>query len=317
MGLGMAAIGRPGYINLGHADHITGKSKDAMLRHSHDMLKEAFRLGIRHIDAARSYGLAENFVSDWLQERGQMRAVSDSDGILISSKWGYTYTADWEIDTGGKPHEVKDHSVDNLKLQALLSEELLGNHLGLYQIHSATIESGVLLDDKVLKELERIKIEKGWKIGFSCSGASQSDIISLALEKKMKDGSLLFDSVQATFNLMDQSPLDALIRANELGVCIIVKEALANGRLLQKEALIEMARDYQTKPDTLALAAVLKQTFEPIVLSGAATIEHLRSNFDAVDLSRRLPQEAVDKLMKECRQPSIDYWQERSKLSWN
>ena len=43
-------------------------------------------------------------------------------------------------------HEVKDHSLAALARQAAESRELLGDHLDLYQVHSATLDSGVLED---------------------------------------------------------------------------------------------------------------------------------------------------------------------------
>src|SRR5205807_10055816 len=45
----------------------------------------------------------------------------------------------------------------SLLRQAAESRELLGRHLGLYQIHSATRESGVLDNQEVLRELARLR----------------------------------------------------------------------------------------------------------------------------------------------------------------
>jgi hypothetical protein len=49
-----------------------------------------------------------------------------------------------QTDTGGAPHEVKEHTASRLAAQQAETAGLLGRHLGLYQIHSATLESGVL-----------------------------------------------------------------------------------------------------------------------------------------------------------------------------
>ena len=45
-----------------------------------------------------------------------------------------------QVDTGGEPHEVKDLTVSNLRKQVGETDSLLGRHLKLYQIHSATLE---------------------------------------------------------------------------------------------------------------------------------------------------------------------------------
>lgn len=50
----------------------------------------------------------------------------------------------------------------------------------------------------------------------------------------------------------------------------------------------------ETTPDALALACVLKQPFQPMVLSGAATVEQLRQNFAALQLLEQLPDGVVE-----------------------
>lgn len=60
------------------------------------------------LDCARSYGLSEKFVGDYLRTNN----ISPSD-VYVSSKWGYTYVADWNVELeDGQPHEVKDHSLE-------------------------------------------------------------------------------------------------------------------------------------------------------------------------------------------------------------
>src|ERR1700676_422336 len=101
IGLGLAALGRPGYINLGHAADL---SRDYDIRvmeaHAHAVLDAAWQGGVRYFDAARSYGRAEAFLSTWLRARGLSQA-----NLTIGSKWGYTYTADWQV--SAQRHEVK------------------------------------------------------------------------------------------------------------------------------------------------------------------------------------------------------------------
>lgn len=66
-----------------------------MRDHCHEVLDAAYAAGIRYFDAARSYGLAESFLSEWLRARGLQPSQ-----VAVGSKWGYAYTADWRIDTG-------------------------------------------------------------------------------------------------------------------------------------------------------------------------------------------------------------------------
>ena len=123
IGLGLAALGRPGYINLGHAADLAGHTDVAsMERAAHDVLDAAYAGGVRYFDAARSYGKAEAFLASWLQARGLGR-----DDVTVGSKWGYTYTAEWRTDA--EVNEVKDLSAATFRRQLAETRELLGDHL--------------------------------------------------------------------------------------------------------------------------------------------------------------------------------------------
>ena len=131
IGLGLAALGRPGYINIGHGEDLRGQTDvDAMERNAHEVLDAALDGGVRYFDAARSYGKAEAFLASWLERRGLRQG-----SVTVGSKWGYTYTAGWRVDTD--PAEVKDLSAATLRRQLAESRAILGPHLRLYQIHSA------------------------------------------------------------------------------------------------------------------------------------------------------------------------------------
>jgi aryl-alcohol dehydrogenase-like predicted oxidoreductase len=278
IGLGLAALGRPSYINLGHAADIGhDRSVDALRARAHHVLRAAYEAGVRHVDAARSYGLAEDFLASWLKEDGIAPGA-----VTVSSKWGYRYTAGWRDDA--ETHEVKDLSADHLRRQLRESLDLLGDHLQLYQIHSATIDSGVLADDDVLGELARLKRERGIAVGLSTTGPEQAATIDCARETGA------FDTVQATWNLHEPSAGPALARAHDAGMGVIVKEAVANGRLTARDAppaLATLADQHGTTPDALAIAAVLAQPWADVVLSGASTPEMLASNLKAFDVPSR------------------------------
>jgi aryl-alcohol dehydrogenase-like predicted oxidoreductase len=304
LGLGLAALGRPGYINLGHAGDVGDTHVEAMERHAHEVLDAAYEGGVRYFDAARSYGRAEAFLSSWLGRRGLSR-----DDVTVGSKWGYTYTADWRVDVD--EHEVKDLSVATLRRQLGETRALIGEHLALYQIHSATLESGVLDDAQVREELTRLR-DDGVRIGFTATGPRQAATIEHALEVGG------FDAVQATWNLHERTATAALAAAHEAGLGVIVKEALANGRLTERGdadgRLTAAARERGTTPDALALAAVLARPWVDVVLSGAATVDTLRSNIAALDA--RWDAQAEEELAPLAESPE-EYWERRSELAWN
>jgi aryl-alcohol dehydrogenase-like predicted oxidoreductase len=304
LGLGLAALGRPGYINLGHAGDVGDTHVEAMERNAHDVLDAAYEGGVRYFDAARSYGRAEAFLSSWLGRRGLSR-----DDVTVGSKWGYTYTADWRVDVD--EHEVKDLSVSTLRRQLGETRALIGEHLALYQIHSATLESGVLDDPEVREELARLR-EGGVRVGFTATGPHQAATIEHALQVGG------FDAVQATWNLHERSTTAALAAAHEAGLGVIVKEALANGRLTERGdadgRLTAAARERGTTPDALALAAVLARPWVDVVLSGAATVDTVRSNLAARDV--RWDSRAEEELAP-LEEPADEYWERRSELAWN
>ena len=317
IGLGLAALGRPGYINLGHGEDLDGRREVGELRaHTHDVLDVAWDLGVRYFDAARSYGRAEEFLGEWLRDRSVVPGE-----VAVGSKWGYTYTADWRVDAD--VHEVKDHSLSVFERQWPKTKERLGGHVGLYQIHSATLKTGVMDDPEVMAALVRLKETDGVAIGLSLSGPRQSDTLEQGMEMTV-DGTRVFDAVQATWNILEPSAGPTLQAASEAGLGVIVKEALANGRLTPRndrsdfadtfEALEEQAERLGATVDAFALAAAIAQPWSDIVLSGAATISQLRSNLSALEIG--WDAEADDFIHEMAEKPTL-YWETRSGLDWN
>ena len=316
LGLGLAALGRPGYITVEHARDLAGNYEPgAMEQRTHAVLDAAYAGGVRYFDAARSYGRAEDFLASWLANR---RIVPGA--VVVASKWGYTYTAGWRV--AAERHEVKDHSLATLRRQLAETRARLGEYLSLYQIHSATLESGVLDDNAVIDELARLRAT-GLRVGLTLTGTSQSDVLRRALEVT-RDGERVFDAVQATWNLLERAAGSALEEAHGAGMRIIVKEALANGRLTERNAdpafasrlsmLGEEAARLDTTIDALALAAALARPWADVVLSGAATPAQLRSNLRAVEVPWSAETEVR---LQSLTMSSGDYWRERSALPWN
>ena len=308
LGLGLAALGRPAYINLGRQQDF-GSNRDVgeMERRCHEMLDAAYAAGIRYVDAARSYGMAERFLGSWLTARNPPK-----DLLTVGSKWGYTYAGSWRLDA--PVHEVKDLSLETLRRQIVESRSFLGDRLQLYQIHSATLESKVLENAAVLRELLQLR-STGLVIGLTVTGPDQAAVIRRALDVDV-DGDNPFEVVQATWNLLERSAGAALAEAKARGWGVIVKEALANGRLTDRDdgehvaALNREAAARDTSIDVIALAAALSQPWADVVLSGAVTTEQLKSNLQAVALTR----ESAD--WPDIAESPSDYWPQRSALPW-
>ncbi len=312
LGLGTAAIGRPQYINI-RQETSEGFDLDRFRQHGLSVLEMAYQLGVRYFDTAPGYGLAEQLLLDWI-------GTKNDPTIVVATKWGYTYVADF--DPKAIVHEVKEHSVTKLNEQWEVSKELLP-FLQVYQVHSATLETGVLKNKEVKAQLASLKEKYGLKIGITTTGDQQVEVIKKAMEVEI-GGQPLFEAFQVTYNVLDQSLLsisDDLIRE---GRSVIIKEALANGRLFRNDSYprynnvydnIEgLASKYGVGVDAVALN-FCKQTIPgSTVLSGAANKTHLEQN---LKLNKFKLSSAEIAEFKELRTNEIDYWNERKQLDWN
>jgi aryl-alcohol dehydrogenase-like predicted oxidoreductase len=303
--LGLAAVGRPAYITLGRAADL-GDARDveAMQARAHALLDAAWTAGVRWFDAARSYGRAEEFLASWLRER---RVPTGA--VTVSSKWGYAYTGGWRMDAA--EHEVKDLSAAQLARQWPQTRSLLGPWLDIYEIHSATVDSGVLDDPEVAAGLDRVRAA-GVQVGLSVTGPRQGDTIDRAITVGG------YDWVQATWNLLEPSAGPALARAKAAGMGVMVKEGVANGRLTAHgrppERVEAAARERGVGVDAIALAAALAQPWANAVLSGAVNDDQLASNLVAGGVAW---DDELAALVGPLAEEPEAYWSTRSGLAWS
>ncbi|MEV7286593.1 aldo/keto reductase [Streptomyces sp. NPDC093252] len=309
IGLGLAAVGRPAYLTLDRAETLgENRTADALRTRTADLLTAAYAQGVRYIDTARSYGRAEEFLADWLT------AHPGIDDLVIGSKWGYTYTADWALDA--ERHEVKDHSLAAYERQRRETGALLGDRLDLYQIHSVTPGSPALTDRALHARLAETAAAEGVTVGFSTSGPAQADAIRAALAVTV-DGEPLFRTVQSTYNALETSAGPALAEAHDAGLTVIVKEAMANGRLAAPHApgpLRTVAEETGQGPDAVALALILREPWAGVVLSGATTVTQLAANLHAAVVD--LDDDQLARLAPLAENPGT-YWTHRAHLPWH
>ena len=229
--------------------------------------------------------------------------------MIVGSKWGYRYTGDWRLDA--PQQEVKEHSLAMFTSQLAESRALLGDRLALYQVHSLTIDSGLFTDASLLAALARLRAE-GVIIGLSTSGPRQAEAIRRALTLTV-DGRQLFTATEVTWNLLEPSVGAAAAEAAEAGWAILVKEAVANGRLTAAggppASLTALATERGVTEDAIALAAALAQPWASVVLSGAVTRAQLDENLAALTVGQLPPLSLAE--------PADAYWAERSARPWH
>ena len=317
LGLGLAAVGRPGYINLGRArDLPADRTPAALAGRTAELCDAAWRLGVRYFDAARSYGRAEEFLARWLGPR-----ATPPEEVTVGSKWGYRYTAGWAVEAA--VHEEKQLTLERFTQQLDESTALLGRQLDLYQIHSATAESGCLTDEPLLAAMVAARRAGRCRaLGLSLTGTTADRALDLALAARV-DGEPVFDAVQATVNVLEPSLLPLLATAHAAGLGVIAKEVHANGRLTDANARPEdaawlselrgvAARAGRTTAD-LALAFVLAHPAVDVALSGAATSAQLAGHAAAA----AAPLDPAMAAGLACfAEASATYWRTRGSLPW-
>ena len=305
LGLGLAAIGRPAYITSGRVDDLGDPAQrtiELMSARAQELLDAAWAHGIRYLDVARSYGLAEEFLGTWLAAHPGRRPV-----LTIGSKWGYEYVGNWRVDA--TVHERKDHSVRMFDNQWPETTHALGARPDIYLIHSVTPQSPSLHDAALLDRL-RALADTGTRVGISTSGTHQGEVIAEAMA--LADSP--FRVVQATWNLFEQSAGEALHSAHAAGWLVVVKEVLANGRLVDpvtRAPVRALARADGQTTGGLAIGAALAQPWADIVLTGAVTSGQLVAN-----IASRIPRVTGEQLAALAISPG-EYWRARARLGWS
>ena len=311
IGIGLAAVARPAYITAGRDRDLGGqRGVDDLRARTWAVLDAAVDAGTGYVDVARSYGRAEEFLAGWLAARPGAR-------VAVGSKWGYRYVGGWRTDA--EVHEVKDHSLEAFLEQRDETLALLDGHLAVYHVHSATLETGVLEDRRLHEQLGALR-DTGVAVGISTSGPEQAAAVRRALEVEV-GGAPLFTSFQSTWNVLETSVAPALAEAARAGASVIVKEPVANGRLVPGTDdpspavrwVVALAAQLGVGEDAVALAAALAQPWATRVLSGAVTPEQVRSNASAADLA--LPADALHVLAGLAEDPR-EYWAARSRRAW-
>ena len=111
-----------------------------------------------------------------------------------------------------------------------------------------------------------------------------------------------------------------IAEAADAGAWVIVKEAVANGRLApggadspSAERATRIAAELDVPVDQLAIAAALAQPWASVVLSGAVTPDQVASNAAAESVT--LPSGLLTELTSLAEEPH-EYWAARAARPW-
>jgi aryl-alcohol dehydrogenase-like predicted oxidoreductase len=239
-GLGTIGIGKP----WGYADPFVPGEAGAR-----ELLDAAWRLGVRYIDTAPSYGVAEERLGRFLDSL----TAAERGTLTIATKFG----EHWD-DTRGEP--FVDHSYEALVRSLDGSIERLGR-IDYLQLHKTTPE--VLQSDALARAWEYAR-----SAGVTRIGASVSDAMSAELT--VADPAMTV--IQAPYNFVQTDFTDVLGRADGRGMWVAVNRPFGMGRLLYE-------RQEVSRQD--AFGFVLAGGFAGVVLSGTKSASHLEQNWRA------------------------------------
>ena len=283
-----------------------GRDRDrtvAIMRaRTHAMLDAAWARGIRFIDAALRTVSPRS--SSGRGSPGTPSAASSS----RSSRSGVTNTSAG----GGWTRRCTAQGALAGDVRAAVARELgaLGTVPDLYLVHSVTPDSPALGDVALLDRLGALAAT-GVRVGISTSGPRQADALDAAREL----GDSPFSVVQATWNLLEPSVGPAFARAHDAGWFVVLKEAVANGRLSPSRAAgepatarprgIRRAVDRRVRCRRRSVAAMVRHR-----ALGSVTRDQLDSN-----LASRTPTTDAAALAALAEEPSA-YWATRNARDW-
>jgi aryl-alcohol dehydrogenase-like predicted oxidoreductase len=172
----------------------------------------------------------------------------------------------------------------------------------------------LLADRALLDALAALRAD-GVLIGLTTSGPSQADTLRQGLRATV-GGRPLFSAAQVTWNLLEPSVAPAAAEAAAAGWTILVKEALANGRLAPggdgpgpPAPLAALAAARNVTSDAVAIAAALANPWAGVVLSGAVTRQQLEANLAALAVGDVPPLDLAE--------PPGAYWAARAARPWS
>jgi aryl-alcohol dehydrogenase-like predicted oxidoreductase len=258
-------------------------------------LHQAYELGYRHFDTADMYGSGHNeqLLGRFLTELGKARASE----VLVATKGGLRRIP-------GTPPSVKvDSSGAYIRDAARASAKRLGlERIGLYYVHRRTPEVPIEETIAALSELVR-------QGDLAAIGLSEVSAATL----RAACGIHPVTAIQSEYSLWSRDVEHGVLPlCRELGVTLVAYSPLGRGflsgqlevsaegdlraflprfqaeNLAQNERLLEVLRGVAIERESsmaqVALAWVLAQSANVVVIPGARKLEHLESNWKAAGI---------------------------------
>ena len=247
-----------------------------------EVLNAALDAGINFLDTSACYGNSEELIGRTVSQR--------RDEFVLATKAGHV-TGDYDGESW-TPETVRDSIDRSLK-------RLRTDHLDIVQLHTCSVD--VLERGEVIEVLQDAK-QAGKTRAIGYSGDNEGALWAVE--------SGLFDTLQTSFNLVDQNARLKLFEpavAQDMG--IIAKRPIANGAWGASSAPSSYAADYFKRaqamaalgpiPETpdhrilLALGFTLAHEAVDTAIVGTQNPEHMRTNIAWVENRLPIAPEAV------------------------
>ena len=219
---------------------------------SHDMLREAVRLGVDFIDTARAYGRSEDVIAEALHPY--------PDGLVIATKGGLRRGGDPD----GRPERLRADCEDSLRRLRL-------DTIDLWQLHR--IDPAVPIEEQfgAIRELR----DEGM-IRFV--GVSEVTAGELDRARELVD----IATVQNRYNVTQRTADDVLAACEANGIGFMPWAPIrTGGQVIQSAARAAIAARHGATAPQVALAWLLQRSPVMLPIPGTSTPEHMRENIEA------------------------------------
>jgi aryl-alcohol dehydrogenase-like predicted oxidoreductase len=276
---------------LGVGLHEIGKLTLADEAKVSRMLNQALDGGINFLDTSACYGLSEELIGRTIAHRREEYVLATKCGHIAGGYIGQEWTAKTIIDS-------IDRSLTRMKT----------SYLDLVQLHSCGVD--ILERGEAIRAvLDAKQAGKARYVGYSGDNEAAQWVVT----------SGLFDTLQTTFNLVDQQARMRLFpQARASGMGIIVKRPIANGAWGVSASPSAYARQYFERAQVMAeigpishapehrILLALGFTFahEEIdtVIVGTRNPQHMQANIQWVETELPIASEAVAELHRRFEQ---------------
>jgi len=249
------------------------------------LLNAALEGGINFLDTAACYGNSEVLIGRTIAHRRDEYVLATKAGHVTGDYEGEAWAAETILDS-------IDRSLERMKT----------DHVDLVQLHSC--EVSVLEQGEVIEALQKAR-QAGKTRFIGYSGDNE------AARWAIKSGQ--FDTLQISFNVVDQDPLKELLpMAKEKGMGVIIKRPIANavwdsrpGASSSRQTYWQRAQRMQemgaleAAPEdgiALALGFTLAHDEVDTAIVGTSDPEHMENNIRIAEEVLPLPQGVVKEL---------------------